>query len=334
MYNDSIESVKQTLLVGSSPRRWICEVHREIYDLIESEIPDKNKRERLHNLIAEAYWMGKKMSDKLKDLKVKVTEEDDGGLNVNFEDDIYKRAARLNLLQNIKSLQIETISWCNRKCDWCPNKDLVKTPNMLMEVDVLLRVLRQLKEYGYKGDIHPYLNGEPFADKRILRICDLIKEYLPNNYLRVVTNGDYIKTTGDLDYIFAHGVDSLHINHYDGPFKDIRKARDKDYEKISHFGMAYLQPSFYNRAGQVEYEPTNDRAKGSCDWFLHKLFFNYKGDLVLCCSDFKYEVVFGNIMKQPLAAILNGDLYRKYYYAHKEGRGKEMPLCERCNHIL
>lgn len=329
-YNDSIEKVTESLFIGSSPRRYICEVHREIYDIIETHIKDVGIREKLFNLLAEAYYYGKRMSDRLKELRELPPE--DVPENPNFRDDLERRAERLELLKNIYSVQIQTIDWCNRKCDWCPNKYLEKSRDNLMSEEVLSRLLKQLLEYGFKGEIRPYLMGEALMDRRILDIIVRIRKYFPSNMIKLATNGDGIGSTGDIEALFEAGVNRLHINHYTGKFKDIDKARDKDYPNITHFGLGHLKPTFYNRAGKVDYVPKEQQSK--CDWFLHKLYFRTNGDLILCCSDYNYEVVFGNIMKNPLASILSSNLYRKYYYAHKEGKGKSLPVCDRCNHII
>lgn len=331
-YNDSIEKSKHSLLVGGSPRRWICEVHREIYDIIDNEISDNDKKEQTFNLLAEAYWMGKKMSDRLLEFKVDLSKTSQGR-NADLESDLSKRAERLNLLKNIYCVNIDTINWCNRKCDWCPNKFLDKTPDMKMSPEIFQRIIRQLRDYGYKGQIHPYLFGEPFADDRILKFCEHIKLVLPDTFIRITTNGDYLQTTGDIDVVFEAGVDSLLVDHYDGKFKDIRKARDKDYSKLTHFGLNYLKETFYNRAHGIDCTPIDSMRECKCSLFMGKLNFDYKGNLILCCSDFKSEVIFGNIMEQPLSMIMGSDLYKKYYYVHKEKKGYELPVCERCNHI-
>jgi len=48
--------------------RTICEVHRDIYDEIES-IEDEEKKKILINLLQEAYGMGKKLALKLFEYK-------------------------------------------------------------------------------------------------------------------------------------------------------------------------------------------------------------------------------------------------------------------------
>jgi radical SAM protein with 4Fe4S-binding SPASM domain len=331
-YADTLEKAKENLLVGASPRRYICEIHREIYDLLEKHLEGEELEKGL-DLLSEAFYVGKKMSDRLlflKDFK-EIPVKGSVPLNANYQEDIVNRAARRNLLSRIHSLQIQTIDYCNLKCSWCPNSKMKKSPETLMSSDTLARILRQLVDYNYKGEIHPFLMGEPTMDKRLPQLVKIIKNHLPENVVKIITNGTQLRTKESLDMLFESGVDKIHMNHYSGPFSKITKARDSYYDKLSHFGLPFLEPSFYNRGGNIDCEPADK--KDVCDWFLHKLYFRHNGDLILCCSDYNYEVVFGNIMEQPLAMILASEKYREYYYAHKEGRGKEMPLCNKCNRI-
>jgi radical SAM protein with 4Fe4S-binding SPASM domain len=328
----TLEDARQTLLVGASRRRYICEIQRDIYDFIEKHIEGEDREKGL-DLVAEAFWAGKRMSDRLNEFNAR-WEEDDWDVNTNFKDDLFKRSARLNLLKNIKSVNIGTIDYCNRKCEWCPNSKRKTSPDDLMSVEIFTRILRQLLDYNYVGEIHPFLNGEPMMDKRIHGIVKGCKKMLPNCKVNVITNGEGLRDQSSIQALFDSGVDKIAMNHYDGEFAGITKAKDSLFPNLYHFGMPELRPSFYNRAGKVDCTPSPKyQEKGTCSWFMKKLVFNHKGEVILCCSDFNYEVVFGNIMDNPLASILNSKLYRKYYYAHKEGKGKEMPLCKECNHL-
>ena len=139
------EPTLDEILVGASPRRYICEIHREIYDLIDTSV-NNGIRDKCLDLVAEAYWVGKRMSERLVDFKPKWQAEETWGDNLDYQHDLSRRAERLNLLRNIKSVSIETIDHCNRKCEWCPNKDRNTSPDNLMSQEVLNRILRQLIE--------------------------------------------------------------------------------------------------------------------------------------------------------------------------------------------
>jgi hypothetical protein len=59
------EQTTDEIKIGSSPKRYICEVHREIYDFMEQHIEDKDRLGKGLDLVAEAYWSGKRMSARL-----------------------------------------------------------------------------------------------------------------------------------------------------------------------------------------------------------------------------------------------------------------------------
>jgi hypothetical protein len=61
------EEAKLSLRCKSSSWRTICEVHREIYDL--AEMLPGGERERLQELVIDAFIMAKKMDGKLKSYK-------------------------------------------------------------------------------------------------------------------------------------------------------------------------------------------------------------------------------------------------------------------------
>ena len=52
-------------------RRTICEVHREIYDILEVIDINSKTKEKMVDLLEEVFIMGKKMSSKLHQYKFK-----------------------------------------------------------------------------------------------------------------------------------------------------------------------------------------------------------------------------------------------------------------------
>ena len=49
--------------------RTICEVHREIYDIVYDNMPDGPAKQDIENKLEEAFLMAKKMNDKLRQYK-------------------------------------------------------------------------------------------------------------------------------------------------------------------------------------------------------------------------------------------------------------------------
>ncbi len=109
-------------------------------------------------------------------------------------DTFWEEDSSLHSFANVKSVQIETIDYCNRKCSWCPNKDRNQSPDWLMDRKTLDRVLDELDRLNFIGRIHPYLNGEPLLDNRILDWISLIRERFQKNIIMISTNGDYLNS--------------------------------------------------------------------------------------------------------------------------------------------
>lgn len=232
------------------------------------------------------------------------------------------------LLKNIISMQIQTIDYCNRKCSWCPNSKIEKSPDNLMPMDLIQHILSELHKHNYKGRINPYLMAEPLCDKRIVDIVKMVREWFPDNEIGLNTNGDFF------DYDLASrlleaGVSQIRVNHYDD--KELDEIQDKTFPQIFHRGLKKSMPTFYNRGGHVLLYPSEQQK--ICTWVFSKLFINWKGEVIICCSDYKYEVVFGNIKEKSLADIYNCPEYKMYRDYHLTNRGKELPLCNKCNRI-
>jgi len=94
-----------------------------------------------------------------------------------------------------------------------------------------------------------------------------------------------------------------------------------------------------NRAGNVKnfvelnYRPVNADPVRICDLLFHKMYILYNGDAVLCCMDWRRTVVMGNVQRQSIKEIWQGEKYQAYRRAHIEGRGKQMKLCNDCSYI-
>lgn len=230
-------------------------------------------------------------------------------------------------IKNLAAVLIETTSFCNRKCGFCPNSRILKTRDMLMPWETILRTVGELKRVGYRGRVHLYGNGEPLSDDRFREILIRVRMELPENHLFISTNGDYLNKPDDIRDLMTWGLDELHISHYDE--KNWHLTREA-IAGVHHFGMGTLRLEFYNRGGHVPVRSITDHDR--CWWAWGKAYINYRGEWCLCCSDWKGEVVWGNVNEKPLDEIWNSKRFRQCRETHATGRGKkELPLCDKCN---
>jgi len=227
-----------------------------------------------------------------------------------------------------KSLQIQTIDYCNRACPWCPNSYMKKSPSDVMSDGIYLTIMEDLQKLNYTGAIHLYLMAEPLCDPRIEERIEFARSMFPKNTILILTNGDYLNGPDHTRSLFKSGLTWMVISDYDQKGNFAWTAPFPDVDVISYNA---LEDTFYNRGGNIDVECNNKVS--TCEWVAKKAYINYKGDVILCCSDYNYKVSFGNVLEMGFGEIYNSDKYKMYRKAHAMGRGKRMPLCRECNRI-
>lgn len=232
----------------------------------------------------------------------------------------------------ITSIQIQTIDYCNRKCPWCPNKYLNKTSDMIMTEEIFHRILNQLKKLNYRGAIHPYLMGEPLADTRFIEHIQVIREMFPLNAILINTNGDFINSYHDVEPLFEAGLSRLIINVYSADRKFLFSELG-GIPRVTVNWIGTLRKMFFNRGGLLSEKNRLTVRSRICSYILRKMCINYLGDVILCCADYFYQVVFGNVMEMDLWDIWTSERYVYYRTMHRQGKGYLRPLCSECNRI-
>ena len=226
-------------------------------------------------------------------------------------------------------VQIQTVDYCNRKCAWCPNSKMQKSPGTLMHRRVFYKILSDFENIGFTGRFHLYLMADPLCDHRIYDLITITRKRFSGNVIFISTNGDGFTSVDDVKRLFDAGLSELAISYYDNKNKYLMEIDDP---RVVHAPLNALRSTFYNRAGLVSgVGCINPKAK--CTWLWRKAYINYRGDVVLCCSDYNYEVVMGNVMDAEFIDIFNCDKFNAYREAHSQKRGKSMPLCSMCNRI-
>lgn len=116
-------------------------------------------------------------------------------------------------LSHIRRIDIEIQSFCNRKCDWCPNKVFLRDFKEIMSDYIYSNLLKQLKEanFGNSKLFHPVKNSEelligdtaivsflgyqePFSNPELLkrRLEEARKIFGDKTCYVTNTNGDYL----------------------------------------------------------------------------------------------------------------------------------------------
>ncbi|MEL6207666.1 MAG: radical SAM protein, partial [Pseudomonadota bacterium] len=113
----------------------------------------------------------------------------------------------------LEHVQIQTASWCNRECAFCPSGTF-DIPKTFMTDDVLDRIARELQRLGFRGRFSPYLMNEPLLDKHLPERIARIRKVLDKATFFISTNGDALSLEVG-ERLFAAGLDRMLVNLYD-----------------------------------------------------------------------------------------------------------------------
>jgi radical SAM protein with 4Fe4S-binding SPASM domain len=113
---------------------------------------------------------------------------------------------------NIERVEVETHSYCNRRCDYCPNVTGDRLgPNVRMKPEIYDRLLSGLAEVGFGGSFVLNSYNEPLFDRAIIERIAEARAALPKARLMIYTNGDYL--TPDYVSELAHaGLNYMHVS--------------------------------------------------------------------------------------------------------------------------
>ena len=265
-------------------------------------------------------------------------------------------------------IQIQTVSWCNRSCTFCPSGKF-PVDKVFMPVEVYHRVINQLQAVNYAGRISPYLMNESLLDKRLPDFIVYTRERCPESWIAINTNGDALSETL-LDRLFDAGLNSLDVNAYDSPAQhaehmelatrfasrrgDItlrtgysnpffqgenipRRTKLLNCRDMSFWEPRFLAkiatPDLYNRSGNVpESRQVTEPLSLGCPRPWQQMYVNYRGEAVLCCNDWRFEVIMGDTAQAMLAEIWVNDKYQRYR-RNLQQKNRAMPLCNTCDYM-
>lgn len=128
------------------------------------------------------------------------------------EDYYYKKRV---FKENVQHVEIGISSFCNRKCWFCPNSIIDRySKNIELKEDLFLKLLRELKEINYSNKVFFHRYNEPLYNKELLiKRLKQAREYLPQSYIHIVTNGDYL-TLDYLKELKNAGVNEISVSFY------------------------------------------------------------------------------------------------------------------------
>jgi molybdenum cofactor biosynthesis enzyme MoaA len=262
---------------------------------------------------------------------------------------------------------IETTNACNAKCAFCPNS-VVSRDHLAMSDETFHKIVDDCTTFELSA-IEPFLNGEPFMDPQIIPRLQYIRARLPKTKLRLYTNG-YGMTDKRVDELLDLGIDHLFVslNTLDPvKYEAVMGLRLERTLRNIDYAVDASRRKRLAREITVRMVRTNETTKEDEKRFAAYCreknvncmivgLFNYLGDVhsalpvpnfpcehltrvdilsngkvTLCCMDAEGHYPWGDVTKESVLDIYNGERARAYRQAHRTGKRREIPPCGTCN---
>ena len=215
-------------------------------------------------------------------------------------------------------IEISESGTCNRSCSFCPRSDpSFEDKKEFIDTALHEKMCIELKNLDYKGTIRYSGFVEPLLDKNIFNLINMVRRYLPESNIEMVTNGDPLNLKR-LKKLFENGLNKVLISAYDGKedaerLKDLCiKAELKDYQYIvrhryfseeQDFGITLSNRSGLMQNSEFKIAALKEPMKNPCYIPSYTFFLDYQGDVLMCPHDWGKKVILGNLRKEKIFDI-------------------------------
>jgi radical SAM protein with 4Fe4S-binding SPASM domain len=266
--------------------------------------------------------------------------------------------------KSLKLIEIETFSYCNRRCWFCPNSTVDRmSENNIMPEDVYLDLIHQLKEIHYCGELTYSRYNEPLSQRElIIKRIKQAREALSNAILRTNTNGDYI-TRDYIEELCDAGLNQLWIQQYLSNkekynHKKMRNRIEKKIEKLGlpakiitdidgyklEYDLSYCDMTIHIRSRNFDIDGSSRgetvpiaseyTRTQKCLQVHNNMYIDYNGSVMVCCalrSDVPGQEsgIMGHISEGKLWDIFMNEKYRPWREHHKTD-GEKAGFCKTC----
>jgi len=225
-----------------------------------------------------------------------------------------------------KWVGIETCSFCNRKCDWCPVSTERDPKSHYMPRETFEKIVFELQGIRFNRWVCLCWYNEPLADARMWELVSWLK-IRTKARVHIPTNGDYLDER-KADELIRAGVDRLVVSMY----PPVKRRVELQAIAAKYPARIYLREfdpdsPLFNRGGSVKVK--NLYVQPKCINPIQTINVGWNGDVCLCCNDYHREHVFGNVNKQSLREIWDNPEYRRIRNEVRRGIFR-LPVCRRC----
>jgi 2-deoxy-scyllo-inosamine dehydrogenase (SAM-dependent) len=236
----------------------------------------------------------------------------------------------------LQAVEIEINSFCNRKCLNCPNHDHER-PIAFLEDGLYYRIIDELAALHFSGRLTYNMFNEPLLDKRLPAFIAYARKMLPSVFIYLNTNGDLL----DLNMwqnLRRAGLDFANVSQYDGRYnqnvQNLLDAVDDEEKKHIFHRVFDIEKDATNLGGSVPGVTRRSLpVKEFCVRPFYQLCVNYRGRVVLCCSDYFGAVEIGDLHRQSIKQLWRNWKFVYYRYKLMRKNRAGLRLCRDCDNM-
>ena len=270
----------------------------------------------------------------------------------------------LNLPRQPRYIQMETVIGCDAKCPFCPQRKIDRKP-IFMPDNIWKKIIDDTR--GHAITYRPFLQNEALLDKRLPTIIAYIKRD-PTSRVELNTNGNLLLEE-KANQLLEAGIDLIRFSIDAFSEETYSKCRvGLNYQKVvdninnfikltsrnhchvvTEIRMIDMDINKHEQHGFIEYwSERADRAlivplynwpwedgvkmvRKPCIKMREEMFFYSDGRAVLCCWDIAGRAVIGDVTKQRVIDIWNGEVRQRYADYLSRGEREKIHLCSRCD---
>lgn len=185
-------------------------------------------------------------------------------------------------------LEIETSSYCNRKCVSCirnSHPDRLKMKdwfvNNKMPLDTIFGIVKEVKNLGFSGIVCLSHYNEPLYDDRLEMIASTIRTDYGVDYVFCHSNGDLL--TEDRVKSLDGTLSEIKFSLYDNN-QYVREIATYFKNTKATFNNATHIPTHYSPIFDVK-TMAEENINHPCFEPRQRMIFNHRGEMLLCCEE-------------------------------------------------
>lgn len=232
-----------------------------------------------------------------------------------------------------RSVELEINSMCNRKCQYCPNVS-TQRPSGYMRETLFQKIIADLTEMNFDGNVSYHFYGEPMLDKRLLGFVEYTVRNASSCRPVIYSNGDFLTLDIFREYIKLGRTMFLITQHDNQLTPNLQEILcEASAEEQAHIEVRFANSfRMMNRGGLIKtMSVPPEPMEMPCDSPLATMVITMTGNVVPCCNDYLETEIIGNVATHSLSQVWCSEPFERFRSALSKGDRTASKLCSSCD---